>query len=87
MTQIEYGIETFTPEETRRMAEYLLSQEFRMRLSKVREMGLGLGLGDVQEATLDLSTDRGPRLYRLVRLELDPSDPDTVLTRWIEKAT
>lgn len=70
-----------TAEQAERLAERQEAVSIRLKRDRFDALGLGLGLCDQRDALMDL--DGREKVWRLVRVDYDPTDPAVVGTGWV----
>lgn len=70
-----------TQEQAQRLADRQEAVSIRLKRERFDALGLGLGLGDQRDALMDL--DGREMVWRLVRVDYDPTDPAVVGTGWM----
>lgn len=70
-----------TAHQAKQLSERQVSVSVKLKHDRFDALGLGLGLGDQREAMMDI--DGRAKLWRLVRVDHDPTDPAVVATKWM----
>ena len=69
-----------TAHQAKQLSERQVSVSVKLKRDRFDALGLGLGLADQREALMDF--DGRAKLWRLVRVDYDPTVPEVVATKW-----